>query len=91
MLDFKRHRPFAEAITMEDFLKNMADALNQSGAEFTPEQKLQDLPNWDSLAILTTLSMIDQEYGVMMSGAELQACNSLSDLYAKVEELKSQD
>lgn len=76
---------------MEDFLKNMAEALNQPGAEFTPDQKLQDLPNWDSLAILTTLSMMDQEYGVVMSGTELQSCNSVADLYAKVQELKSQD
>lgn len=76
---------------MEAFLKNMAEALNQPGAEFTPDQKLQDLPNWDSLAILTTLSMLDQEYGVVMSGTELQSCNSVADLYAKVQELKSQD
>jgi acyl carrier protein len=76
---------------MEDFLNNMADALNQPGAKFTPEQKLQDLPNWDSLAILTTLSMMDQEYGVVMSGAELQSCDTVADLFAKVQELKSQD
>jgi acyl carrier protein len=76
---------------MEDFLKNLAEAINQPDAEFTPGQKLQDLPNWDSLAILTTLSMLDQEYDVAMSGAELQACDTITDLYQKVEELKASD
>ena len=76
---------------MEDFLKNLAEAINQAGAEFTPDQKLLDLPNWDSLAILTTLSMLDLEYGVVISGADLQACETISDLYAKVEEHKAQD
>lgn len=76
---------------MEDFLTNLADALNQPGAEFTPGQKLQDLPNWDSLAILTTLSMLDQEYDVTMSGAELQTCDTVADLYNKVQDLKAQD
>jgi len=76
---------------MQDFLKNLAEAINQPGAEFSPDNKLQDLPNWDSLAILTTLSMLDQEYGVAISGAELQACDTVSDLYAKVQASKAQD
>ena len=72
-----------------DFLKNLADAINQPDLEIQPDQKLKDLPNWDSLAILTTLSMLDQEYAVNMSGADLQACETVSDLFAKVEAAKS--
>ena len=74
---------------MNDFLQNLADAINQPDLEIQPDQKLTDLPNWDSLAILTTLSMLDQEYGVTLSGADLQACESVSDLFAKVEAAKS--
>ena len=71
---------------MDQFLKNLAEALNNPDADIHPENKLQDLPNWDSLAILTTLSMLDQEYGVTVSGVELQNCQSVADLYAKVHE-----
>ena len=69
---------------MDVFLKNLAEALNQPDADFRPEQKLSDIPNWDSLASLTTLSMLDMEYGVTLSGAELQACSTIADLQAKV-------
>ena len=71
---------------MNDFLKNLAEAINQPDLEIAPDAKLKELPNWDSLAILTTLSMMDQEYGVAMSGAELQSCDLVADLYAKVQE-----
>ena len=71
---------------MDEFLKNLATALNKPELEINPEDKLQDLPNWDSLAILTTLSMLDEEYDLTLTGTELQACDSVSDLYTKVQE-----
>jgi acyl carrier protein len=74
---------------MEEFLQNLAEALNQPDLQIDPQQKIKDLPNWDSLAILTTLSMLDQEYGVSMSGTELQSCETVADLQAKVEAAKS--
>ncbi|MGC9451323.1 MAG: acyl carrier protein [Oceanipulchritudo sp.] len=74
---------------MEDFLKQLADAINQPDLAIQPDHKLKELPNWDSLAILTTLSMMDQEYGITMSGAELQSCDSVADLYARVKEGRS--
>ena len=71
---------------MEEFLKNLADALNQPDTDLAATQKLRDLPNWDSLAILTTLSMVDQEYNVTLSGADLQSCDTVADIYSKVRE-----
>lgn len=71
---------------MEEFLKNLADALNQPDADLAPGQKLRDLPVWDSLAILTTLSMVDQEYNVTLSGTDLQSCDTVADIFTKVRE-----
>lgn len=69
---------------MDTFLENLAEALNHPDADLSPEQKLRDLPNWDSLAILTTLSMVDEQYGVTLSGADLQACSTVEDLFRRV-------
>jgi acyl carrier protein len=70
---------------METFIQHLAEALNLQESAISPEQKLRELPNWDSLAILTTLSMLDTEYDVSMSGAELQACDTVADLHSRVE------
>lgn len=67
---------------MDDFLKNLADAINAPDAELQADQKLQDLPNWDSLAILTTISMLDLDYGVTVTGTDLQGCTTVADVFA---------
>lgn len=69
---------------MDAFIEHLAVALNKPQANIEPSQRLTDLPNWDSLAILTTLSMLDEAYGVTLSGTELQACATVADLYEKV-------
>jgi acyl carrier protein len=74
---------------MEDFIEQLAGVLNTPAEDITPEDKLADLPNWDSLAILGTLGMVDEAYGVTMSGADLQACTTVGDVHAKVLELRS--
>ena len=66
---------------MDEFLQNLRDALNQPDLEIQPDDKLQDLPNWDSLSILMTISMLDMEYGLTVSSRDLQACPSVGDLY----------
>ena len=66
-------------------MQNFSEAINLPEATaISPETKLKDLPTWDSLAILTTISMLDEEYGVMMSGSEIQSCQTVADLHGKV-------
>lgn len=74
---------------MDAFLQNLASALNLEDAHLQPGDRLQDLPNWDSLAILTTLAMLDATYDVVLAGPEIQACETIADLHAKVEAAKA--
>jgi acyl carrier protein len=73
---------------MDTFIENLAIGINLPEDSITPEIKLVELPNWDSLAILTTLSMLDMEYGVTVTGTELQNCNTVEDLFNLVQERK---
>mgnify|MGYP000551064301 CR=1 FL=1 len=73
---------------MDTFIENLAIGINLPEDSITPEIKLVELPNWDSLAILTTLSMLDMEYGVTVTGTELQNCSTVEDLYKLVQERK---
>lgn len=66
---------------MDTFLTQFADAINLAGSALKPDDKLRDLPNWDSLAILMTISMLDIEYGRTVSGTQLQACATVEDVY----------
>jgi len=39
------------------------------------------LPQWDSLALLCLLAMIDCEYNVQIPGMELKSCDTLRDIF----------
>ncbi|MGA1205861.1 MAG: acyl carrier protein [Opitutales bacterium] len=73
---------------MDTFIENLSMGLNAPDLTILPDNRLADLPNWDSLAILTTLSMIDMEYRVTLTGTDLQNCNTVADLFAMVEKRK---
>lgn len=74
---------------MNEFLAHLAGALNLPQTKLSPGLALRDLPNWDSLAILTTISTMDEVYGILLSGPELQDCRLVDDLFAKIMEAES--
>lgn len=68
------------------FIANFVDSIEGlEDASLSPETRLADLEAWDSLAILTTIAMVDTEYEVEVSGTELNQCSSLGDIIALVE------
>jgi acyl carrier protein len=74
---------------MQSFLEQLAVTLNLPGGSLSAETRLEDIPNWDSLAVLTTLALIDEVFEVQMSGQVLSACDTLDDLCKAIEELNT--
>jgi len=64
---------FLEAVDFQDPVPVTADTL------------LEDLPEWDSLAALGVIVMCDIEYGVTITGDDLKACVSVSDLFDRLQ------
>jgi len=40
--------------------------------------------NWDSVAILSTISEIDNQYGIQLDGNELASCRKISEIDALI-------
>jgi acyl carrier protein len=68
---------------MENFYNKLAEALDIE--EVTPESLLRDIPEWDSLSVLSVLAMIDSSYGVNISSEELANVRTAADLSGLVE------
>jgi acyl carrier protein len=49
--------------------------------ELKPETPFRDLPQWNSLAALTLLVMVNSEYDVTLSGNEIKSSATIQDLY----------
>lgn len=53
--------------------------------EFNLETVYKDLDEWDSLASLCIIAMIDEELDVNISGDDLDNCDTIGDLYKLVQ------
>jgi acyl carrier protein len=69
-------------VSIEQFIEQFLAAVDfQEPVEVTPETKLIDLPEWDSLAALATMVLFDTEYGKVIVGPDIAKCVTVGDLY----------
>lgn len=72
---------------MEEFIKLFADTLEIT-VDIKMETSLTDLAEWDSLGVLSVVSVIDDKYGVIIPNSVLQDARSIKDLYEFICEQK---
>lgn len=69
-------------MTLEQFVKRFAEEFDDTPEEvFTPETRYREIEEWGSLTALSIISMIDDEMDVQITGADLRAVNTISELY----------
>lgn len=75
-------------MTIEEFIKKISAELEDTPAELlTPDTNYKELEEWGSLASLSIISMIEEEYSKLITGADVRARNSIKELYDFVESL----
>lgn len=64
------------------FIQNFEESIQglESGT-IQSETVFQELSQWDSLALLTTMAMIDSEYNVSLSASRINGCVTILDLF----------
>jgi acyl carrier protein len=45
-----------------------------------PEDRLDDAGDWDSLALLNTIALINREFGLKVTGEQLKHCRTFGDI-----------
>jgi len=71
---------------VEKFIAELAEILEVD--ELTPTSKLEDVPGFDSLAVLSIIAMIDSNFGVNLSATHVREAGTPERLYAIVQEMK---
>lgn len=75
-------------MTIEEFVEHFADEMTETPAgTITANTNYKELDEWGSLASLSIISMIDEEYGHLITGADVRARNSVKELWEFVEGL----
>lgn len=71
---------------LNDFIQNFADQFDEvDSAELNTETKFKELEEWTSLIALSVIAMVDEEYDVLLKGADIKAVSTLGELFELVQ------
>jgi acyl carrier protein len=68
----------------ESFMEDLAAILEVEPAELHEGFEL-DRDNWNSLAIVTAIVLLDEEFGITIEGEKLRECASVGALWNLIE------
>ena len=76
---------------MSQFYEGLAEIFEVEIVNITPEFDLNgaDAP-WDSLAIVSTIALVDDCFNVMLDGQSLIGCGYVKDIEALISKLKGE-
>ena len=63
------------------FIELLADVLEIETSLINESLKLDVEDNWDSIAILSAIAIIDDVYEIQLEGEDLRNCSNPKDLY----------
>ena len=75
---------------IKEFIQNFADLFEVTPIEsITPETVFHNLDEYSSIIALSIIAMVDEEYGVALSGNEMKAAVTIEDLFNIVKSKQS--
>ena len=70
----------------EKLINTLREAMDMDGAEIKLADSFRDYENWDSLAHLSLVAALDEEFGVEIEDDDFQKLVTVQDLYNAVQE-----
>jgi acyl carrier protein len=70
---------------MDKLIAGLAEILEEESSALSPQTRFREHKRWDSLAGLSLLTLIEDEYGVVMGGTDLKAVNTVDALMSEIE------
>lgn len=68
----------------DQFFARFAEALEVDAGSIGEDSVFKTLANWDSLAALSVIAMIDEFYGASIGGDDLERSTTLGELWQLV-------
>jgi len=64
----------------EKFIKDFKEILEMENDEIQLSDRFREYEKWDSLAYLSLIAMIDEDYDIQIEGNEFKKLNTIQDL-----------
>jgi len=69
-----------EMITREKFLLELDEILGLRSGTLRGNERLEELPNWDSTALIVLIAMAESTNNVRISPEQVVGCSTVGDL-----------
>jgi acyl carrier protein len=67
---------------IKSFINKIENEIEElTPGSLTPETEFTSIKEWSSMHLLILIALIDVEYSVTITGADLQGCKSVNDLF----------
>jgi acyl carrier protein len=70
----------------KEFIEKIEDIIEVEPGDLTGEEELADLEDWDSLAVMGFIAMVDTNFGMTIEAAKIGECKTVNDLLALVQD-----
>lgn len=70
----------------QEFIAEIAEVMEMEDEELRGEDALEDLADWDSMAVMGFIAMVDSNFGTTIKAAKINECKTVNDLVALVED-----
>lgn len=67
-------------VTRKEFLIQLDGLLELPAGTLTGDEKLEDLERWDSLAMVSFMTLVDEHYKVKLTPRQVADCTTVNDL-----------
>ena len=65
---------------IQEFIEKFADELGVDDS-LTPETDFTELDEWNSMAVVNIIVLIDELFGKSVSAIDIRKCSTIEDLY----------
>jgi len=70
----------AKPLTRKEFLSQLDEILGLRPGTLRGDEKLEDLENWDSTALVSLVALADSHNNVQISPEQIVGCSTIADL-----------
>ena len=70
---------------LKEKLALLEEVLDVEEGSLSPETELADVDEWDSIAALSLIVMLDEKFEKTVSGAQIKALETVNDILAYME------
>jgi acyl carrier protein len=66
-------------MTLEEKLALITETIDTE-ENLKPETQLSDIEEWDSMAVISTIAMLDRKFGRVLSAEQIEGLQSVNDI-----------